>query len=241
MSGAILVIGGLDPTGGAGVLRDAWTIAARGCMAELAVVVSVLTRQGHGGPAQAYPVAPEWLARELDRACELELAAVKIGLIASAQVEPLARALARMREAGAKVVLDPVVRASDGGVIGAAPAELHRLAAHVDLITPNPDELAALERVGPLACAVLAKSSGGAGPRVCDRLVDASGHARVFERERVPGPDPRGTGCALASAIACELARGLELGLACERAIAWLDQARRSLVRGPDARWQLVV
>jgi hydroxymethylpyrimidine/phosphomethylpyrimidine kinase len=55
----------------------------------------------------------------------------------------------------------------------------------------------------------------------------------------VPGPDPRGTGCALASAIACELARRLELPLACERAIAWLDAARSRLVLGPEGRWHL--
>lgn len=238
MSG-ILVVGGLDPTGGAGVLRDAWTIETRVCMAELHMVVAVLTVQGRGRPAQGFPVAAEQLAAELARADALELAAIKLGVLADAHVEPLVPLLARWRARGSTVVLDPVMRASDGGTLGASPAALHALAEHVDLITPNPDELAALARLGPLPCAVLAKSDASEPEWVRDRLILPDGRVHVFERPRVPGPDPRGTGCALASAIACELARRLELRLACERAIEWLDQARRDLVLGPDARWQL--
>jgi hydroxymethylpyrimidine/phosphomethylpyrimidine kinase len=238
---AILIIGGLDPTGGAGLLRDAWTIETRACMAELHVIVAVLTVQGRGRPASGYPVARAQLERELERADALELEAVKLGALADAHVEPLMSALGRWRARGTQVVLDPVMRASDGGTIGASPAGLHALADHVDLITPNPDELAALARVGPLRCATLAKSEPALPDAVRDRLILPEGAEHVFERPRVPGPDPRGTGCALASAIACELARGLALPLACERAIAWLDAARRRLVLGPDGRWQLAV
>jgi hydroxymethylpyrimidine/phosphomethylpyrimidine kinase len=236
---AILIIGGLDPTGGAGVLRDAWTIEARAGMAELHVIVAVLTVQGRGRPASGYPIARAQLERELGHADTRELAAVKLGVLADDHVESLAPMLARWRARGTAVVLDPVMRASDGGTIGASPAALHALAEHVDLITPNPAELAALAPLGPLPCAVLAKSEASEPDRVRDRLILPAGREQVFERPRVPGPDPRGTGCALASAIACELARRLEPGVACARAIAWLDQARARLVLGPDGRWQL--
>jgi hydroxymethylpyrimidine/phosphomethylpyrimidine kinase len=233
-----LLIGGLDPTGGAGLLRDAWTVEAVELMVEVIAIATALTRQGHGEPAQAFPVAPERLRSELERVSDV--AVVKIGMVASTQIAVLAEALDRLRGEGAKIVLDPVMRASDGGSIGAGPAELLELAGHVDLVTPNPDELAALEAVGRIPCAVLSKGEWVEGERVRDRLIGPEpGRERIFERPRVAGPDPRGTGCALASAIACELARGLELGFACERSIAWLDAARQRLVRGPDGRWQL--
>jgi hydroxymethylpyrimidine/phosphomethylpyrimidine kinase len=39
---------------------------------------------------------------------------------------------------------------------------------------------------------------------------------------RLPGASPRGTGCALATAIAIAIARGLSLGDAVAQAKAWL-------------------
>ncbi|MFV8751518.1 bifunctional hydroxymethylpyrimidine kinase/phosphomethylpyrimidine kinase [Nannocystaceae bacterium ST9] len=237
MSDTLVLIGGLDPTGGAGLLRDAWTIAALGLYAEVQAIVSALTRQGRGRPAEAFPVAPERLRGELDRLHDV--AVVKLGMIASAQVGVLAEALDRLRGEGAKIVLDPVWRASDGGWIGARPAELLGLARHVDLITPNRDELAALRALGPIPCASLSKGEPVGAERIRDRLILPEGREWIFERDRVPGPDPRGTGCALASAIACELARGCALELACARAIEWLDRARLQTIRGLDERRHL--
>jgi hydroxymethylpyrimidine/phosphomethylpyrimidine kinase len=237
VSDRLVLIGGLDPTGGAGLLRDAWTIAALGLDTEIQAIASALTRQGRGGPAEAFPVAPERLRGELDRLHDV--AVIKLGMIASTQIGVLAEALERLRGEGAKIVLDPVLRASDGGWIGARPAELLGLARHVDLITPNRDELAGLLALGPIPCALLSKGEPLGGERIRDRLILPEGREWIFERERVPGPDPRGTGCALASAIASEIARGCALELACERAIAWLDRARLRTIRGLDDRRHL--
>jgi hydroxymethylpyrimidine/phosphomethylpyrimidine kinase len=201
-------------------------------------IATALTRQGHGEPAQAFAVAPERLRSELERVHDV--AVVKVGMVASTQIAVLVEALDRLRGEGAKVVLDPVMRASDGGAIGAGVGELFELAGHVDLVTPNQDELAALQAMGRIPCAVLSKGERVEGERVRDRLIwPEPDRERIFERPCIPGPDPRGTGCALATAIACELARGLERGCASERAIAWLDAARQRIVRGPDGRWQL--
>jgi hydroxymethylpyrimidine/phosphomethylpyrimidine kinase len=220
------------------LLRDAWTVEAVSPLVEVAAIATALTRQGHGEPAQAFPVAAERLRGELERVYGVY--AVKIGMVASSQIGVLIEALDRLRGEGAKVVLDPVMRATDGGTIGAGAAELFELSRHVDLVTPNRDELEALRTIGQIPCAVLSKGEVVEGDRIRDRLINpANDRERTFERPRVAGPDPRGTGCALASAIACELARGLELGFACERAITWLDAARQQLVRGPDGRWQL--
>lgn len=230
----------MDPTGGAGLLRDAWTVERVAPSLEVIAIATALTRQGHGGVAEAFAVDPEWLRGELARVHDV--AVVKIGMVASTQIGVLAEALDRLREEGAKIVLDPVMRASDGGSIGAGAAELFELARHVDLVTPNCDELAALQAIGRIPCAALSKGELVEGDRIRDRLIlPELGSERSFERPRIAGPDPRGTGCALASAIACELARGCELGLACERAIAWLDEARQRAVQGPDGRSHLAV
>jgi hydroxymethylpyrimidine/phosphomethylpyrimidine kinase len=63
----------------------------------------------------------------------------------------------------------------------------------------------------------------GDGP-LSDVLVAGSG-TRVFEHPRVAGPSPRGTGCALATAIAVGLGRGDPLEVAIQRAATWLAGA----------------
>lgn len=238
----IAVIGGMDPTGGAGLLRDAWTILAGGSGIELRAVATALTRQGHGEPAQAFAVPPPVLERELERllACE-RLAAIKIGMIAAGQAELLARALERLRARSRppKLVLDPVLLASDGGRIGASVEELRLIAGLVDLVTPNREEE---QELGPLAgVAILHKGEPvpSAPERIVDRMRFPDGREHRFERARNPGPDPRGTGCALASRIALGLAHELPLLDAVGEAIAWLDAARTNLRPGPDGRWHL--
>ena len=56
---------------------------------------------------------------------------------------------------------------------------------------------------------------------VVDVLVTGSGAER-FTRPRTPGPSPRGTGCALASAISVKLGCGRSLSEAVGEAGAWL-------------------
>jgi hydroxymethylpyrimidine/phosphomethylpyrimidine kinase len=244
---AIALIGGLDPTGGAGLLRDAWVVNERAPTLEPLVVCTAITRQGHGGPALYSPTAAATLARQLERvAAHPELRAVKLGMVPSEAIAPVVEFLADLRSRGHDarpwVVCDPVVAASDGGRLGAEIEQLRALASRVDLLTPNLAERAQLEAAGPLALvAVLCKGEPvpGRPDRIRDRLRHGDGDELCFERPRVTGPDPRGTGCALASAIACELASGRSLVTAVVSGIAWLDGARRRVHLGPDGRAHL--
>ena len=54
---------------------------------------------------------------------------------------------------------------------------------------------------------------------------------------RVPGRDPRGTGCALATAIATELARGHKLRPAVGLAKDWLHQRIAAAIQHDGAHW----
>ncbi|HET6582986.1 MAG TPA: PfkB family carbohydrate kinase [Nannocystaceae bacterium] len=242
----VWLVGGRDPTGGAGVDRDLATARAYAPELAAAIVVTAETLQGDGRPARATARAPAELEREL--AAMPAARAVKLGLVPDSLAQTVIEA-ARAR--GRPVVLDPVMQASDGGALGASAERLVRIASSVaTLITPNLGEALALARVAHLdpdaliaavasecaPAAVLLKGGHGDDPqRVIDRLW-WRGAIHHIERARVPGPDPRGTGCALATAIACELARGAEIVTACERAIAWLDDARNRTVPGPDGR-----
>jgi hydroxymethylpyrimidine/phosphomethylpyrimidine kinase len=240
---AIALIGGLDPTGGAGLLRDAWVAGERAPMLESIVVCTAITRQGHGGPAIHACTQTSTLARQLARvAAHPDLRAVKIGMVPSGAIGPVTELLASLRSRHndrPHIVCDPVIAASDGGRLGADLDELRELAIRVDLLTPNLAERAQLEAAGPLSgVAVLCKGEPvpDRPDRIRDRLRHGDGNELWFERPRLTGPDPRGTGCALASAIACELALGRSLVTAVVSGIAWLDGARRRVHPGPDGR-----
>jgi hydroxymethylpyrimidine/phosphomethylpyrimidine kinase len=249
--GRIAVIGGMDPSGGAGLLRDTWTVEQRGPKLELVAACTAITRQGELGadggiaPARLASADASTLARELDKLAALEdLRAVKLGLIPADHVALIEEFLSRLRARPTPppIVCDPVAAASAGGRLGAPALELRRLATRVDLLTPNLAELEQLRDVGPLpsTVAVLIKGEAvdGRPDRIRDRLCLVDGFEQVFERPRLRGPDPRGAGGALASAIACELAHGRSMITAVAAAVAWLDGARRRLNRTLDG-WHL--
>lgn len=243
MSGSLWLIGGLDPTGGAGVGRDEATAIAFAPALPRHVVITSYTEQGDGRPARGHAVAATHLREalaQLDRPL-----AIKLGLLPASLVEIVDATLA---EHAAPCVLDPVLRASDGGDMGASVEALRGLVRRVGLVTPNRDEVLAMFGCAPAAVTTaMLRPWGDAawllkdcepGPRVRDRLLDADGETS-FVRPRVMGPDPRGTGCALATAIACGLAGGHSLVAACRDAIAWLDDARTRVTPGPDGRAHL--
>jgi hydroxymethylpyrimidine/phosphomethylpyrimidine kinase len=234
----VLAIGGLDPSGGAGLVRDALTAAALGAHAR--VVGTAWTEQG----PEAHRVesrGPGALCDSVRHAVLSKPAAVKVGMVpdgasAAAIVEGL-------RNFAGPLVVDPVLASSRGRpLFQGAPVELAPLLARATLVTPNAPEAAALTglAVADLAgaeaaaralaarglAAVLVKGGhvGGPGQPVTDTLL-AGGELHRLTHARVGGGDVRGTGCALATAIAVELGRGATLLDAVRGATDWLGRA----------------
>lgn len=253
-TGALWIFAGSDPSGGAGLWRDQAT--ARACAPEMpqAAVVTAWTRQGVGAPATSRGRAAAHVLADLELlTADAEApTAIKIGLLPAALIAEL---LPRLAELGAPVVLDPVLLASDGGDLGASAVRLREVLRGMSpvtrsrwLICPNHAEAAALAEAdaddpdllvrlveslgGP---AILLKDDGRDPLKVRDRLWQ-DGTVYALARPRQPGPDPRGTGCALATAIACGLARGRPLRHAVAAGVAWLDAVRSWTHAGPDGR-----
>lgn len=253
MPARVVAIGGLDPTGGAGLVRDHATAAALG--APLVAIATALTRQGLGGARAARPAFEArpvtTVVDDLRDALGVAPAtatAVKLGMVATAALaRALAAALSDHARAGLPVVFDPVLASSSGlSLFEGDPGALAPLVARATVTTPNLAELAALACLAgpavaratpPPSCeeaatlaralvrggharALLVKGGHLAGDPV-DLLVTRDGETR-FAHARIPGRDPRGTGCALATALAIALARGQPLAPACGEAIAWM-------------------
>lgn len=254
----VVAVAGLDPSGGAGLIRDVLTGAAVG--AQVIAVGTAWTVQpspaagdASAGVHRVEPREPDALRHALEDALrqretaevsagEAYRLAVKVGMVPNAAVAAaIVRALDAAGFAG-PVVVDPVLAASSGGALWQEePRGLLPLLRRATLVTPNGPEAAALSRrpVQSLAeateaaralcdqgvAAVLIKGGhlGPAQATVTDVLVGPDG-VEMFSRPRLPGPGPRGTGCALSTAIAAKLAAGLPLAEAVRAATDWLSQ-----------------
>jgi hydroxymethylpyrimidine/phosphomethylpyrimidine kinase len=223
----VLVVAGLDPSGGAGLLADAEALRAVGAAAW--TVATALTAQGPRGARGYRATSAEFLLDQIDAllAGRERPRAVKTGMLGTLG---LARALARRLQerplSRLPVVVDPVLAASSGaplldaGGVAAGDA-LAPLLARARVATPNLQELHVLTgeevstdeaairaaRLLP-ARAVLVKGGHREGAPV-DLLVEGRRVTRFTGRRR-PGT-ARGTGCRLASAIAGLLAQGAPL------------------------------
>ena len=247
----VVAVGGLDPSGGAGLVRDLLTAKALGARATL--VGTAWTRQDESGVSGVEPRSPEMVQAGLEHAlaaCPPRLAAVKVGMVALGGIA--AAIVSGLQDWQGPVVFDPVLRASGGGsLFEGKPEDLLPLIRRTTLLTPNLAEAAwltglAVENLdharhaaevlasrGPAA--VLIKGGHLGGPAT-DVLRSPAGE-RLFEGKRLPGRSPRGTGCALATAIAVGLARGQTLEQAVDAAKVWLTGRIQAAVAIGNARY----
>ena len=240
-----LTIAGSDSSGGAGIQADIKTMTAHGVYAMSAI--TALTAQNTTGVTGILESTPEFLAEQLDCVfTDIFPDAVKTGMVSStALIEVIA---AKLRQYGARnIVVDPVMVATSGSrlisedAVGALCEHLLPLAT---VLTPNIPEAELLsgmeikdaggmeraaraisERYG---CAVLCK--GGHQINDADDLLWRNGAGRWFRGKRIATSNTHGTGCTLSSAIASELAKGLDLDGAVERAKAYISGALSAML-----------
>jgi hydroxymethylpyrimidine/phosphomethylpyrimidine kinase len=239
----ILVIAGSDSSAGAGLQADLKTAQAFGVYAQTAV--TAITVQNTRGVRAVQPIAPELVRGQIEAALEdIGADAIKIGMLGSGDV---AAAVAdALDQTSLPLVLDPVLLSSSGAALldAAGVAILKsRLLPRATLLTPNLPEVEALigidvgsehgirnaaQAFALLGCCnILFKGGHGDGPTVRDILVEG-GERTLFEAPRQQSRHTHGTGCTLATAIACGLAEGLALTEAMARAHVYVQEAIRT-------------
>ena len=230
----ILSIAGYDPSSGAGITADIKSAAAQNCYA--ITCITALTVQSTQGVLGVEPVAPDLVVRTLTAlADDLEIAAVRVGMLGSAETAAAIADFLAERHLP-NVVLDPVLRSSSGAILLDEPGRhllLRRLLPLADVITPNVEEAAALLGAEPIdtgapweealprlrVMAVKLRElgsravviTGGHLPQANDYLLYGRGESvlgEVFPGEHLESQATHGTGCAFATAVACQLAHG---------------------------------
>ncbi len=237
-----LSIAGSDSGGGAGLQADLKTFAALGVYG--ACVITSVTAQNTVEVAGIHDLPPEFVVLQLDTVLrDLPVAAIKTGMLSNAGI---IRAVSqRLQSCGIeKLVVDPVMVAKGGASLLQKEAEaelVQRLLPLAYVVTPNlgeaevltgmaihtlPEMEEAARRIhamGPRY--VVVKGGHLEGPPI-DVIFD--GRACIhLEGERIETKSLHGTGCTFASAIAAELARGVEMPEAVRHAKTFIAAAIR--------------
>jgi hydroxymethylpyrimidine/phosphomethylpyrimidine kinase len=251
----ILSIAGFDPTSGAGVTADVKTAAAMDCYA--VSCITALTVQSTQGVFQVIPVSPEVVRETLHRLAEdVEIAAVRIGMLGAAEVAKVVAKFFHQHP-HPNLVVDPVLRASSGAALidEEGVETIRKLMPHCRIVTPNWQEAielagftheeiplpksweAALPNLRTIAAEIhnfgaeAVVITGGHLPESNDylSLLEVGGTVeQVFAGGRLDSKATHGTGCAFATALACELAHGKPLPLAVAGAKEYVRKAIRS-------------
>jgi hydroxymethylpyrimidine/phosphomethylpyrimidine kinase len=242
---AILIIGGSDSGGGAGIQADLRVMNAYGIAGACAITGA--TAQNTAAVRALNLLAPSRVAAQIDAVLDdISIAAIKIGMLGSVAI---ARVVAsRIRNCEVPIVLDPVLIATSGGALLSSEG-LNYVRNHLlplcTVLTPNLPEAAALigrplhslparlhgaqSLIAMGAASVLIKGGHARGKILTDLFVDASGHISLTaQRLRMR---THGTGCTFASAFAAELSLGRPPAIAARRAHRYLQSALQNPLR----------
>lgn len=223
----VLVFAGLDPSGGAGLVADALTLASIGC--HPLTVATAITVQDTARVDEVQAVDSDLVDDQARFLLEdMEIAAFKIGLLGSVDnIAVIAGILADYPHI--PVILDPVLASGFGDELATdemASAMRELLIPASTIITPNSiearrlldddesdewnlDQVAeALRTLGPDY--VLITGTHENTPSVINTLYGRGGQVRSDTWPRLNG-SYHGSGCTLASAIAAYIAGGMEM------------------------------
>lgn len=236
----ILTIAGSDPSGGAGIQADLKTFAAHKTYG-MSVITS-LTAQNTMGVSEVVDLSPDFIGKQLDAVfTDIYPDAVKIGMISN---EYIIKIIAeKLKEYGAKnIVVDPVMVATSGSVLmdsKAITALKEELLPLAHIITPNMEEASVLSGIEVKTKEDMEKAAkiigqqidgvvlvkGGHLEESADDLLYFEGKLDWIEGDRIENPNTHGTGCTLSSAIAANLAEGLDMREAFVKAKEYLTGA----------------
>ncbi|HHV11332.1 MAG TPA: bifunctional hydroxymethylpyrimidine kinase/phosphomethylpyrimidine kinase [Clostridiales bacterium] len=256
----VLSIAGSDCSGGAGIQADIKTITAHKMYAMS--VITALTAQNTTGVSRVLEVGPGFVEEQLDMVCsDIYPDAVKIGMLVNEEIiEVVADSIKKYRLKN--IVLDPVMISTSGRRLlkdAARQVLISRLIPLADIITPNLSEAeyltgrrieskadmqrAAEDMLQYYQGSILIK--GGHLPDSSDDLLYHKGRYYWYGQRRIDNSDTHGTGCTLSSAIACNLAKGINMQESVANGKAYITGAISAKLRlghgnGPlDHCWEM--
>jgi hydroxymethylpyrimidine/phosphomethylpyrimidine kinase len=245
----VMVFAASDPSGGAGLQADIMTLSSLGC--HPLSVVTAITVQDSAGIEDVLAIDADWVADQARALLEdMPVAAFKIGMLGSVEnIAAIAEIVSDYPEI--PLVFDPVLTSGRGDELASEEMivamrdlllpqttvltpnshEARRLAQDEDNEADDPDLAECARRlVGAGSEYVLVTGTHEHTAQVVNSLYGEDGRIREDTWERLPG-SYHGSGCTLASAIAANLANGLDVAEAVRDAQDYTWQALANAFR----------
>ena len=238
----VLVIGGLDPTGGAGVLADSQTILMNGC--HPITLVTCLTAQNTDSfdgmkatNANFFKKMTKTLLKDIS-----SINAIKIGALANEEIIKLVKEII-INYKNIPVVLDPIIETSSGGSLiskeGIKELKLSLLP-YAELVTPNIEEAKFLtnkdslseitEQFHKLKSNYIFIKDNEEENQIRNYLYKNKQLIKEWQVAKIKGRF-QGTGCSISSCIASNLAKEIKIEESIELA---QDTVHQSLLNAID-------
>ena len=212
-----LTIAGSDSSGGAGIQADLKSFAANGVFG-MSVINSV-TSQNTTGVFGVYDIPCDVVASQIDAVFkDIFPDAVKIGMVSSAEI--INTIADRLKHYNAKnIVLDTVMVSTSGCKLLRDDA----IDALTSVLFPIADMVRAADVIYNKYNVTVLLKGGHLANTSNDLLYD--GNETWFEAVRIDNPNTHGTGCTLSSAIAANLAKGMDIKTAVKSAKDYITGA----------------
>lgn len=236
----VLSIAGSDCSGGAGIQADLKTFSAHGVFG-MSVIVSVVA-ENTSRVIDIQDITPDMIEKQMDAIFEdIEVDAVKIGMLSQPNcMEAVARKLNEY--APKNVVIDPVMYAKNGSPLmnpDAIDTLIETIIPLATVLTPNIPEAEKITGIEITDVDSMKKAAITIHEMGCQNVLIKGGHATgsaldilfdgkafyAFDAQRIFTKNTHGTGCTFSSAIASNLALGLDLQEAVQQAKKYITTA----------------
>ena len=238
----VLVIGGLDPTGGAGVLADSQTILMNGC--HPITLVTCLTAQNTNSFDGMKATNTDFF-KKMTKSLLKDISsinAIKIGALANEEIIRLVKEII-INYKNIPVVLDPIIETSSGGSLiskeGIKELKLSLLP-YAELVTPNIEEAKFLtnkdslseitEQFYKLKSNYIFIKDNEEKNQIRNYLYKNKQLIKEWQVAKIKGRF-QGTGCSISSCIASNLAKEIKIEESIELA---QDTVHQSLLNAID-------
>jgi len=241
----ILIIAGSDPSGGAGIQADLKTATAHKVYASAAI--TCLTAQNTKKVFAIHNSPIEFLRQQIEVVLtDIKFDAIKIGMLGTAEIIDCVADVLQKKAKKIPLILDSVMVATSGDLLlkeNAVEALKSKLIRGAFIVTPNIDEAEVLAEmkindVGDMKSAALIIKALGCNAvlikgghlksrdeKIHSILLDEKDKFHLISNKKVKVKNVHGSGCTLASALACNIAKKMKLLAAVKKANTYTSSA----------------
>jgi hydroxymethylpyrimidine kinase/phosphomethylpyrimidine kinase len=255
----ILIIAGSDACGGAGIQADIKTSTAHKVYSSTAL--TSLTAQTTAKVFSIHNPPISFLSEQIETLFDdISFDIIKIGMLANSEIIDCVADILKKKAKKIPIIVDPVMVATSGDILlkqNAITSLKEKIIKDCFLLTPNIDEAKILAEIEIKNLADMKKAAikikklkaknvlikGGhldfGDNKIHSILFDEKDQFHFFTNKKIADKSFHGTGCSLSTAIACNIAKEVELVLAVKKANSYIYRSIKNALKIGEGSWVL--